>query len=132
MVISRYWTRNGTIVINGRWKSISGFLNSADLSFRYRAFRVRERQADRKAFDGKLEFDITLIAHEGDDSWWNQPSKILRKHLTGKGAAARPIAIIAAIAMRRGRFLPRAACYNEHYEVRTRTNIRIYTNIRTT
>jgi hypothetical protein len=21
------------------------------------------------AFDGKLEFDVTLIAHEGDDSW---------------------------------------------------------------
>jgi len=26
-------------------------------------------QADRKAFDGKLEFDITLIAYTGDDSW---------------------------------------------------------------
>jgi len=24
---------------------------------------------DRKAFDAKLEFDITLIAYEGDDSW---------------------------------------------------------------
>jgi len=24
---------------------------------------------DRKAFDGKLEFDITLIAYKGDDSW---------------------------------------------------------------
>ncbi|MEK7163268.1 MAG: PD-(D/E)XK nuclease family protein [Patescibacteria group bacterium] len=24
---------------------------------------------DKKAFDGKLEFDITLIAHRGDDSW---------------------------------------------------------------
>jgi len=26
-------------------------------------------QRDRKAFDGKLEFDITLIPYEGDDSW---------------------------------------------------------------
>lgn len=26
-------------------------------------------QTDRKAFDGKLEFDVTLIAYEGDDSW---------------------------------------------------------------
>ena len=26
-------------------------------------------QKDRKAFDGKLEFDVTLIAHRGDDSW---------------------------------------------------------------
>jgi len=24
---------------------------------------------DKKAFDGKLEFDVTLIAYEGDDSW---------------------------------------------------------------
>lgn len=24
---------------------------------------------DRKAFDGKLEFEVTLIAHTGDDSW---------------------------------------------------------------
>lgn len=26
-------------------------------------------QTDRKAFDGKLEFDVTLIAYKGDDSW---------------------------------------------------------------
>lgn len=26
-------------------------------------------KTDRKAFDGKLEFDLTLIAHKGDDSW---------------------------------------------------------------
>jgi CRISPR/Cas system-associated exonuclease Cas4 (RecB family) len=26
-------------------------------------------QTDRKAFDAKLEFDITLIAYKGDDSW---------------------------------------------------------------
>ena len=26
-------------------------------------------KTDRKAFDGKLEFDLTLIAYEGDDSW---------------------------------------------------------------
>jgi hypothetical protein len=24
---------------------------------------------DAKAFDGKLEFDVTLIPHKGDDSW---------------------------------------------------------------
>jgi hypothetical protein len=24
---------------------------------------------DREAFDGKLEFDLTLIAYKGDDSW---------------------------------------------------------------
>ncbi|MFH1292347.1 MAG: PD-(D/E)XK nuclease family protein [bacterium] len=26
-------------------------------------------QTDRKAFDAKLEFDITLISYDGDDSW---------------------------------------------------------------
>ncbi len=26
-------------------------------------------QADREAFDGKLEFDVTLIPYKGDDSW---------------------------------------------------------------
>jgi CRISPR/Cas system-associated exonuclease Cas4 (RecB family) len=26
-------------------------------------------RADRKAFDGKLEFDVTLIPYDGDDSW---------------------------------------------------------------
>ncbi len=26
-------------------------------------------QKDRKAFDGKLEFEVTLIPYEGDDSW---------------------------------------------------------------
>ncbi len=45
--------------------------------FRHAGFKVSNTgyfvyvngQKDRKAFDGKLEFDITLIAHEGDDSW---------------------------------------------------------------
>jgi len=26
-------------------------------------------QKDREAFDGRLEFDVTVIDHEGDDSW---------------------------------------------------------------
>lgn len=26
-------------------------------------------RTDRKAFDGKLEFDVTLIAYDGDDTW---------------------------------------------------------------
>uniref|UniRef100_A0A7C4XGT3 Uncharacterized protein n=1 Tax=candidate division WWE3 bacterium TaxID=2053526 RepID=A0A7C4XGT3_UNCKA len=26
-------------------------------------------QTDREAFDGKLEFDVTLISYEGNDSW---------------------------------------------------------------
>ena len=33
---------------------------------------------DREVFDGKLEFDITLIPYEGDDSW--VPDAILEAH----------------------------------------------------
>jgi len=36
---------------------------------------------DRKAFDGKLEFDVTLIAYEGDDSWIEKTLKEARKCL---------------------------------------------------
>ena len=39
---------------------------------------------DRKAFDGKLEFDITLIAHEGDDSWVEPTIKDIKKTLDGE------------------------------------------------
>jgi hypothetical protein len=45
--------------------------------FRKKGFKVSDTgyfvyvngKKDEKAFDGKLEFDVTLIAHEGDDSW---------------------------------------------------------------
>jgi len=30
---------------------------------------------DKKAFDGKLEFDVTLISHDGTDSWIEQTIK---------------------------------------------------------
>ena len=33
---------------------------------------------DKEAFDAKLEFDITLIAYEGDDSWVEE--KIIEAH----------------------------------------------------
>ncbi len=26
-------------------------------------------KADKKAFDGKVEFDVVLLPYEGDDSW---------------------------------------------------------------
>lgn len=29
-------------------------------------------QKDRAAFDGKLEFDVTLIAYDGNDDWVEQ------------------------------------------------------------
>ena len=39
---------------------------------------------DKKAFDGKLEFDVTLIAYEGDDSWVEPRLKEIKKTLKSK------------------------------------------------
>jgi hypothetical protein len=41
-------------------------------------------KTDRKAFDGKLEFDITLIAYKGDDSWVAKGIKDAHKCLNSK------------------------------------------------
>ncbi|MEI6627454.1 MAG: PD-(D/E)XK nuclease family protein, partial [bacterium] len=38
-------------------------------------------QADKKAFDGKLEFDVKIIPYEGDDSWVEQALMDARKCL---------------------------------------------------
>jgi len=38
---------------------------------------------DRKAFDAKLEFDVTLIAYEGNDNWVEQAIKDAHKCLNG-------------------------------------------------
>ncbi len=40
-------------------------------------------QADREAFDGKLEFDITLIPYKGDDSWVEETIIKAHKCLNG-------------------------------------------------
>jgi len=37
---------------------------------------------DKEAFDGKLEFDVTLIAYEGDDAWVEETIKLAHKCLT--------------------------------------------------
>jgi len=41
-------------------------------------------QTDRKAFDAKLEFDITLISYKGDDSWVEDAIMSAHKCLNGK------------------------------------------------
>jgi hypothetical protein len=41
-------------------------------------------QKDRKAFDGKLEFDVTLISHIGDDSWIERELKKIKTCLDDK------------------------------------------------
>lgn len=38
-------------------------------------------KTDRKAFDGKLEFDVTLISYKGDDGWVEGAIKDARKCL---------------------------------------------------
>lgn len=38
---------------------------------------------DREAFDGKLEFDVTLIAYEGKDSWVEPILEKIKKTLEG-------------------------------------------------
>ena len=39
---------------------------------------------DKKAFDGKLEFDVTLISNRGDDSWVEKTIQDIKKSLRGK------------------------------------------------
>jgi CRISPR/Cas system-associated exonuclease Cas4 (RecB family) len=39
---------------------------------------------DKKAFDAKLEFDVTLISYEGDDSWVENTIKDIYKCLNAK------------------------------------------------
>jgi len=41
-------------------------------------------KADRKAFDGKLDFDVTLIAYQGDDSWIEKTILKIHKCLHSK------------------------------------------------
>lgn len=40
-------------------------------------------QTDRKAFDGKLEFDITIIPYTGNDSWVDKVLLDIKKTLDG-------------------------------------------------
>jgi hypothetical protein len=43
---------------------------------------------DLKAFDGKLEFDVTLIAHTGDDSWIEKKLLEIKECLESKAIPA--------------------------------------------
>ena len=60
--------------------------------FRQNGFRVFDTgyfvycngRADKKAFDGKLEFDITLIPYKGSDNWVEKTILDIFKCLNGK------------------------------------------------
>ena len=55
-------------------------------------------KADREAFDGKLDFDVTLIPYTGDDGWVEKTIKKIHKCLkSDKIPEANPDAIIALI-----------------------------------
>ncbi len=47
-------------------------------------------KTDRKAFDGKLEFDVDLIAYTGNDEWVEDTLKKIKKCLNGKMPKAGP------------------------------------------
>lgn len=60
--------------------------------FRQNGFKISDTgyfvycngKADKKAFDGKLEFDITLIPHKGSDSWIEKTILEIFECLNGK------------------------------------------------
>ena len=47
-------------------------------------------KTDKKAFDAKLEFDITLLPYKGDDSWIEGVLKEMKKCLDGKMPKTNP------------------------------------------
>ncbi|MBI1984694.1 MAG: PD-(D/E)XK nuclease family protein [Candidatus Wildermuthbacteria bacterium] len=70
--------KNGEITLDAEWQK--GYKRQMEIYqwlFRMNGFKVSKTgyfvyvngQTDRKAFDGKLEFDVKIIPYEGDDSW---------------------------------------------------------------
>lgn len=71
-------SKDSPVGIDADWQQ--GYRNQMEIYqwlLRRLGFRVSPRgyfvyangRRDREAFDGKLEFDVTLIPYEGDDSW---------------------------------------------------------------
>ena len=59
---------------------------------------------DNKSFDGKLEFEVTLIAHKGDDSWVEGTLLEIKRHsIASYCPHLRRIAITAPIASMSGK-----------------------------
>jgi RecB family exonuclease len=62
---------------DSKWRAYGRQMEIYQWLFRQNGFEVDDRgyfvycngQKDRKAFDAKIEFDIELIPHDGDDSW---------------------------------------------------------------
>jgi CRISPR/Cas system-associated exonuclease Cas4 (RecB family) len=71
-------SKDEEITLDGQWKE--GYKRQMEIYqwlFRQSGFAVSNTgyfvyangRTDRKAFDGKLEFDVTLLPYTGDDSW---------------------------------------------------------------
>ena len=82
--------KNGQVTIDAEWQK--GYKRQMEIYqwlFRMNKFQVSpigyfvyvNGKTDRKAFDGKLEFDVTIIPYEGDDSWVDNTLMQARKCL---------------------------------------------------
>ncbi len=62
---------------DGKWRAYGRQMEVYQWLLRQNGYKVDDRgyfvycngKKDRKAFDGKIEFDITLIPYDGDDYW---------------------------------------------------------------
>ncbi len=66
------------VTLDDKWKdSYKRQVEMYQWLFRHNGFKVNNTayfvyangSADKEAFDGKLEFDVTILPYEGDDSW---------------------------------------------------------------
>ena len=88
-------SKDAQVGIDADWQQ--GYRNQMEIYqwlLRHLGFPVSSRgyfvyangRRDREAFDGKLEFDITLILYEGDSSWVEGALLDAHKVLTADGA----------------------------------------------
>src|SRR3990172_3108688 len=83
-------SKDGEVNIDAEWqKSYKNQMEIYQWVLRQNDFKVSDTGyfvyangiKDKKAFDGKLEFDVTLIAHKGDDSWVEKTITDIKKCL---------------------------------------------------
>jgi len=81
---------NGEVTLDGEWKE--GYKRQLEIYqwlFRKNGFKVSDTgyfvyvnaKRDRKAFDGKLEFDVKLLPYKGSTSWIEPTLKEIKKIL---------------------------------------------------
>lgn len=83
-------SKNGEVNLDAEWQD--GYKRQVEVYqwlFRRNGFEVSDTayfvycngKADREAFDGKLEFDVTVIPYEGSDAWMEQTLVDIRECL---------------------------------------------------